>query len=158
MRKLDQFNEGIENIDGKGDDILTKSEEKAEQAGDFRSRLDMVDVVDEDGQAILNEAREQGKELAQNDKENVLLNPMEEVHTSLDEVSREANEDAERERRNAENLRGAAGDYNAVGGTAEGAFEQHAQEFTQVSEEAKAFNDSYRERAAALAARLDEMF
>ena len=158
MSKMEQFQKGIDDTGAEGDDILAESEERAEQAGDFSSKLEAVDPVDEDGQSIVNEAREQGRELAQDHKENVLLNPMENVHTSLDEISQEATGDADQERRNAEIVNGAAGDYAAVGGTAEAAFEQRSQEFTQLSDEAKTINDSYRERAAALAARLDETF
>lgn len=158
MGLLDTLKDKTDEVREQGDSVVETGEEKLEEASDFRGCLDGLDPLDEDAQAIIDTATEGAAEVASEQAEEAINSPMEGVTENLSEVSDEARGYAEVERGNGEGISDAPGDYGSVASQAESGFEQHATEFDESADSARAINDKFRERADNMISQLEAFF
>lgn len=158
MGKLNELGDKTGEIKEQGDQVLETGDQKLEEAEDFKSALDGLDLFDEDAQEIADTATEGAQEVASEQAEDAIREPMEEVGESLTEVSDEAMKYADIEHNNAGGVSEGSGDYSSVASQAESSFEQHAEEFEETSDTAQETRDEYKDQAEQQASRLDSLF
>jgi len=143
MGKLEDLSKRIDDGREQGDQIMETADEKIDDAENFKSALDSIEIVDEDTQDILNEGTDGASEVATEQGEQI-VSQMEGVSEQLSEVSSEADESAETEHGNAEKISDAPGDYSSVASQAESRFEEQAANYEGVRDESQEINDYFK--------------
>lgn len=158
MRTIDKLTDQTDTVKEQGDEIVETGETKIEEAGEMKSAIDSLEALDEDAQEIIDTATEGAQEVASEQAESAIMQPMEGVNEGLTEVTTEATESADIEHQNADTISDAVGDYGSVSSQAESSFEQHAEEIESVGDNAQEINDEFRDRSNEMKDELDSFF
>lgn len=158
MRTIDKLTSQTDTVKEQGDEIIETGETKLEGAGEMKSAIDSLEALDEDAQEIIDTATEGAQEVASEQAESAIMQPMEGVNEGLTEVTNEATESADIEHQNADTISDAVGDYGSVSSQAESSFEQHASEIESVGDNAQEINDEFRDRSNEMKDELDSFF
>ena len=158
MGKLEEISKRNDELKGEGDNVVADGNQKLEEAQEFKGALDGLDIFDEDAGAIQEAATESAKEVASEQAENTIEKPMDDVTGSFTENAEAADTYSGTERENANKVSDAVGDYSSVGSTAQGEFNEHANQFEEARNMADNLSNEFSGKANDMVGRLEGMF
>lgn len=142
----------------KGQEITDLAQDKLSEAQESKAALDGTNAVDDETQQAVESANEEARGTAEGIASGEIDQPTESVVESLNETSNEANEYSDQESDNASTASGMTGDYASIGGNLSSQFEQSAQEFQSLSENAQETGEQINQTNSQLASDLRGTF
>ena len=148
----------INNNRERGQEITDAAQDKLSEAQESKAALDGTNAVDDETQQAVESAEESSRETADGIAESEIDQPTESVVESLNEVSNEATEYSDQETGNAGKASEMKGDYSSIGSNLSSRFEQSAQEFQALSQNATETGDRINQTNSQLASDLRGVF
>ena len=136
QKKIEQ-RQRVEADKERGQNIAEKGERHIKEAEESKSKLEQIEIVDDDDEKAREQAVTESRAIAEGIAESEIKEPGESVSESFKETSEQSKEYGETEMQNASTATGMTAEYSTVGSELSSEFQQSGQEFQEIADDAE---------------------
>lgn len=141
-----------------GERVEQRGKEIADNTVDTVSKIEGLDIVDEDTQRAVDEGMKEAQGIGERLSEIEIHEPSQELSNNLREIGDKMRDDAEVEKGNARKAEQIGGDYGEVGDSVGDKVMESSEEFQEISDDAMEESDDIDETAEDLMEFISEVF
>jgi hypothetical protein len=157
-QKKIEMNQRVEADKERGQEIAEKGDQKIEEAEASQEALQSIEIVDDDDEKAVEQARTESNGIAKGIAESEIKEPGESVSESFKETSEQSKEYSETEMQSAATATEMTADYSGVGSELSSELQQSGQEFQEIADQADQSSDELKSRLDQEVADLEGVF